>query len=206
MREWFASLAPFKVKAIAVLGPDRYDLRGPRQVIASHPSSFAAEAGGLARSDAFGAAWRSSGSPLAAWKQPASVLGESEEWLRPWLDRGAPFVVRVDFPTALDQGFECFIFCGPQPLGAEAAKQIAYTALGFWPAFRGEMVRSRHGITPRELQVLIAVAEGLNTKDISERMGCSQRTVAYHLVSVEQKLRANNRPALIQRASTLGIL
>ena len=203
--EWFELLRQFKVQAIVVLGPDPCELRAGRQVAALHPKSFAGEAAALARSDSYGVEWRSTDSPLAAWRHLSSRLAEEAEWAQAWLRRGAMFMVRIDFPTAFSQGYECFVFCGAPSLDVDAVKHIAYSALGAWPMIRREIVATAYGITPRELQVLVAVAEGLSTKEVADRIGVAERTVAYHLQHVQTKLGAPNRPAMIQRACSLGL-
>jgi DNA-binding NarL/FixJ family response regulator len=53
--------------------------------------------------------------------------------------------------------------------------------------------RSRHGddlarLTPRELEVLALVAEGLSNRGIAERLGVNERTVESHTTQVFQKM------------------
>jgi DNA-binding NarL/FixJ family response regulator len=56
-------------------------------------------------------------------------------------------------------------------------------------------------LTPREIEVLRALADGLGNKDIAERLGISEHTVKFHVASVMGKLGAASRT----QAVTLGI-
>jgi DNA-binding NarL/FixJ family response regulator len=115
-------------------------------------------------------------------------------------------MVRVDFPTAFGQGFECFMFCGRHLSDADDPKRIAYTAFSVWPVIKAEVVSKRYDITAREMEVLLALAEGLTVKEACERVGCAERTIGFHLANLQEKLRASNRAAVVQRACALGLL
>lgn len=206
MGDWFDSLAEFKARAVLVLGPDPFAANDHREVIAVFPQAYAGEATALARSSAFGMRWRSSQAPLVAWKNLSSPQGEDQPWVSAWLDRGALAMVRVDFQTAFGQGFECFVFCGRQLAEADEAKRIAYTAMSVWPVIKKEIVPLRYQVTPREMEVLLALAEGLTVKEAGERVGCAERTVGFHLSNLMEKLHAPNRAAVVQRACALGLL
>ena len=56
------------------------------------------------------------------------------------------------------------------------------------------------GLTPRELEVLRAVAEGLTDAEAGERLYIATRTVSQHLRSVYNKLGVNNRAAAVRIA------
>ena len=203
---WFDSLEQFRPKAVLVLGPDPFAANDHREVVAVFPSDFIGEAAKLAKSNSFGVGWRSSSAPLVAWKNLTTAPGEDHAWSSAWLERGALSMVRVDFPTAFGQGFECFMFCGRQFSDSDDAKRIAYTALSVWPLIKTDVVSSRYEITPREMEVLLALAEGLTVKEASDRVNCAERTIGFHLSNLQEKLRASNRAAVVQRACTLGLL
>jgi DNA-binding NarL/FixJ family response regulator len=56
-------------------------------------------------------------------------------------------------------------------------------------------------LTPREIEVLRLLAEGLGNKEIAARLGISEHTVKFHVASVMGKLGAGSRT----EAVTLGI-
>lgn len=206
LSDWFDSLAEFKPKAVFVLGPDPFAANDHREVTAIYPTDFAVEAATLARSDVYGAGWRASAAPLVAWKNLTPGQGEAQSWIGAWIERGASSMVRVDFPTAFGQGFECFMFCGRQFSDSDDPKRVAYTAMSVWPVIKANVVSHRYEITAREMEVLLALAEGLTVKEASERVGCAERTIGFHLANLQEKLRASNRAAVVQRACSLGLL
>lgn len=61
-------------------------------------------------------------------------------------------------------------------------------------------------LTPRELQVLEMVAEGLPNKTIAERIGISDQTVKFHIASISGKLGAANRTDAVRRAVRRGLI
>jgi NarL family two-component system response regulator YdfI len=60
---------------------------------------------------------------------------------------------------------------------------------------------SQQALTPREIEVLSMLAEGLGNKTIAWRLGISEHTVKFHLSSIFSKLNASSRT----EAVTLGI-
>jgi DNA-binding NarL/FixJ family response regulator len=61
-------------------------------------------------------------------------------------------------------------------------------------------------LTRRETQVLELVADGLSNKAIAARLGVSDETVKFHLVSVFSKLGASNRTDAVRRAIRRGLV
>ena len=62
----------------------------------------------------------------------------------------------------------------------------------------GEMTED---LTPREIEVLGMLAEGLGNREIASRLGISDHTVKFHISSILDKLNASSRT----EAVTLGI-
>ncbi len=62
------------------------------------------------------------------------------------------------------------------------------------------------GLTPRELQVLDAVATGLTNREIAKAMFLSEATVKSHLVQVFSKLGVRSRTAAVALARERGII
>ena len=60
---------------------------------------------------------------------------------------------------------------------------------------------SHQALSPREIEVLSMLAEGLGNKTIAWRLGISEHTIKFHLSSIFSKLNASSRT----EAVTLGI-
>jgi DNA-binding NarL/FixJ family response regulator len=61
-------------------------------------------------------------------------------------------------------------------------------------------------LTPREVQVLELLAEGLPNKTIAQRLGISDQTVKFHVSSISGKLGAANRTDAVRRAVRRGLI
>jgi DNA-binding NarL/FixJ family response regulator len=61
-------------------------------------------------------------------------------------------------------------------------------------------------LTPREVQVLELLAEGLPNKAIAERLQISDQTVKFHVSSISGKLGAKNRTDAVRRAVRRGLI
>ncbi len=62
------------------------------------------------------------------------------------------------------------------------------------------------GITPRELEVLELIAQGLSNKEIAERVFVSENTVKTHLSRVFDKLGARRRTQAVQLGKALRLI
>ena len=61
-------------------------------------------------------------------------------------------------------------------------------------------------LTPRELDVLRAVSEGLTNKEIGRRLDISQHTVKFHLESLMRKLAVSSRAEAVAKSLSLHLL
>ena len=61
-------------------------------------------------------------------------------------------------------------------------------------------------LTPREIDVLRLVAEGLSNREIGERLHLGEATVKTHLLTAFPKLDARSRTGAVTRARDLGLL
>jgi DNA-binding NarL/FixJ family response regulator len=61
-------------------------------------------------------------------------------------------------------------------------------------------------LTPREVQVLELLAEGLPNKAIAARLGVSDQTVKFHVAAISGKLGAANRTDAVRRAVRRGLI
>jgi two-component system, NarL family, response regulator LiaR len=65
---------------------------------------------------------------------------------------------------------------------------------------------SPESLTPRELEVLHLVAQGLPNKEIAARLVVTERTVKFHVSSMMGKLSAGNRTELVVLANQRGLI
>lgn len=61
-------------------------------------------------------------------------------------------------------------------------------------------------LTPREVDVLEHLAEGLPNKEIASRLGISDQTVKFHVAAISGKLGATNRTDAVRRAIRRGLV
>ena len=68
----------------------------------------------------------------------------------------------------------------------------------------GDEIEER--LTPREIEVVELLAEGLSNKAIAARLGISDQTVKFHVASICGKLGAANRTDAVRRAVRRGLV
>jgi DNA-binding CsgD family transcriptional regulator len=61
-------------------------------------------------------------------------------------------------------------------------------------------------LTPRELEVLILLAEGKSNKDIARRLGISVHTAKFHVGALIDKLDAVGRTDAVAHAARRGVI
>jgi NarL family two-component system response regulator LiaR len=66
--------------------------------------------------------------------------------------------------------------------------------------------REQLGITPRELEILEAMAAGHSNREIAERLFVSENTVKTHAARLFAKLSARRRTQAVQRAKEAGLI
>ena len=91
---------------------------------------------------------------------------------------------------------------GPEPVEGRAPRDQP------WPAADDddEEAGFDEPLTPREIQVLELLAEGLPNKAIARRLGISDQTVKFHVSSISGKLGAANRTDAVRRAVRRGLI
>ena len=102
-------------------------------------------------------------------------------------------------------------------VGAAAAGLVAFTTAHFAAMRSGPIVAaaSRFGradgatdapLTPRELEVLRMIADGLGNKQIAARLAISEHTVKFHVGSVFAKTRASTRAEAVMIGARRGLI
>ena len=61
-------------------------------------------------------------------------------------------------------------------------------------------------LTPREMDVLRLLAQGLSNRKIATQLAINERTVKYHVGAILAKLEAANRTAAVMRAIEQGLI
>jgi DNA-binding CsgD family transcriptional regulator len=61
-------------------------------------------------------------------------------------------------------------------------------------------------LTPRELDVLAAMADGASNKIIARRLGISFHTAKFHVAAILAKLDADSRTEAVTKAAQLGLV
>lgn len=82
---------------------------------------------------------------------------------------------------------------GDRPLSPEMEAQL-------------ESRRQQPVLTPREVQVVGLITEGLRNKEIAVTLGISEQTAKVHVKNILAKLRVNDRAAVISVAARRGIV
>jgi two-component system, NarL family, response regulator YdfI len=101
-----------------------------------------------------------------------------------------------------------------QPTPGELEAVIRAVAAGFvvldpsslQPAMTTSSELAASPLTPREIDVLNALAEGLGNKQIATRLGISEHTVKTHLAAIFEKLDASNRTEAVTAGARLGLI
>jgi DNA-binding NarL/FixJ family response regulator len=126
----------------------------------------------------------------------AILVGTSRdrERLRPDLERRGIDVV-AEFDTRLEASSSGLV--ADVTIAAAEALPVA------WPDDRLAIAEE---LTPREVQVLELLAEGLPNRGIADRLGISDQTVKYHVASIMGKLGTSNRVETVRRAVRQGLI
>ncbi len=164
---------------------------------------------------------------LAYWQWKTRSLDEVPGWIaepyrlqiegRPveaaaaWRERGCPFEAAralaesesVEDVAAALEAFEA-LEAGPSARRARERLRAlgASVPRGPRPATRANPAN----LTPRELEVLRLVADGMRNADVAERLVVSRRTIDHHVAAVLRKLDAKTRGEAAVAAAGLGLL
>lgn len=112
------------------------------------------------------------------------------------LDAGAVgYLLKDAEPEDVIEGVRA-VSRGESPLHPRAARQL----LGALPTASREL-----DLTPRELEVIILIRQGLANKQIARRLGISERTVKSHLTSAFARIGASDRTQAALWAERRGL-
>jgi DNA-binding NarL/FixJ family response regulator len=94
----------------------------------------------------------------------------------------------------------------PTPAAAEASHIESDGMLLSAPGEHRDENIGQERLTPREVQVLELLAEGLPNKAIAARLELSDQTVKFYVASIAGKLGAANRTDVVRRAVRRGLI
>ena len=149
---------------------------------------------------------------LIRWRRRLGLATPNLE-LEPvdWAALGCPYeaaLAKVDTGDAeeLRQALAELQQLGAKPAAAVVTRRLR--ELGAKGLPRGPRPKTREneaGLTPRELEVLELLAEGLRNVDIAQRLFVSEKTVDHHVSSILRKLDARTRGEASIKAVRLGL-
>lgn len=91
-------------------------------------------------------------------------------------------------------------------LSASASERVVFLdSRGGFPT-SGTIWEEGRGLTRREREVLLMIAEGLSNKAIAYELGISTHTVKFHVASTMQKLGAASRTEAVTLGLRLGLI
>jgi len=112
--------------------------------------------------------------------------------------------LRARVPAEIDIVGEASNLAAARTLQQEVEADALMTPAS--PPFELDRDTVAERLTPREVDVLALMADGLSNKLIAERLGISDQTVKFHVASVCGKLDALNRTDAVRRGLQRGLI
>jgi ATP/maltotriose-dependent transcriptional regulator MalT len=139
------------------------------------------------------------------------IQGEWQQAAREWERIGCPFeqalaLAEGDEPAQV-RALTIFEQLGARPAVDRLRKQLRAQGITNLPRISSpSKPEDLNALTPREVEVLRLVAEGLSNPAIAERLTISVGTVKAHTASIYSKLGTNNRVQALSRARERQLL
>jgi DNA-binding CsgD family transcriptional regulator/tetratricopeptide (TPR) repeat protein len=142
----------------------------------------------------------------------AEVAGDWRAAAAYWQNVGCPYAAALAVADSGEEPQLRHALADLQGLGAHPAAAIVAGRLrerGVRGLPRGPRRATREnpaGLTPRQLEVLELVAEGMRDSEIAARLVLSERTVGHHVGAILRKLGVRNRSQATAEAVRLGLV
>jgi DNA-binding CsgD family transcriptional regulator len=149
--------------------------------------------------------------PLDAGPYALTLAGDPAGAAVAWNELGCAYDAALALADSDDEGDLRNALASFQQLGARPAAAIVTRRLrgrGARDLPQGPRKATRAntaGLTPRELEVLELLTEGLRNQDIAERLFVAEKTVDHHVSAILRKLDAKTRAEAGVKAIRLGI-
>ncbi|HEY4346327.1 MAG TPA: AAA family ATPase [Gaiellaceae bacterium] len=161
---------------------------------------------GLDVTDIGGASGKAIPLPFSAilrrdWQGAADAFAEAR-----WPYDRALMLSMLDDEEALVEAIETARTLGAEPLKRHVAERMRGLGIRVPLGPRPSTRANPSGLTPRQVEVLALVTEGLSNAEIAERLVVSLRTAEHHVAAVLTKLGATTRWEAARRASELELL
>jgi DNA-binding CsgD family transcriptional regulator len=140
------------------------------------------------------------------------LAGAAEEAAELWHAIGCPFEAALALAHSEAEDAQRRAHAELQRMGARpAAARVARVlrergARDLRRGPRAATLGNPRGLTARELEVLVLVAEGLRNAEIGARLFASERTIAHHVSAILRKLGVQTRGQASAEAARLGIV
>jgi LuxR family maltose regulon positive regulatory protein len=130
----------------------------------------------------------------------AIQLGEPEGYIRPFVSGGEPIAI------LLRQMLSEYGSPGPRAEYILRILEAFPQVKPAHPSLEGQHPALLAPLTPREMDVLRLLSEGLSNREIAERLYLSPNTLRVYTTNLYSKMDVHNRTQAVTRAQTFGLI